>query len=332
MKTAKVGIFKIRRGLEQTVEEALDALDWKQHIRGKVFLKPNLCSPVYVPGAVTNHELLYYLVRALHRHVEEVIVGESDGYYYSSEEAFEKTGVGNAVRMAGGKIVNLSRDKTVEIRNPNSLFLKKVALPKTLVEADSIVSVPVMKTHEFTLYGGAIKNLFGCLPSNRRILFHPHINEVLSDLMLILKPSFAVMDATIAMEGNGPGRGIPVKMNLVLASNDLLILDKTAAAIMCIDWTIIKYLKLISEVTQAEGIDGSVIGEKIEEIKRPFIMPYMDLLVKAQHRIYKSPPLTYLCFNTPVFKVLNSAAKVYRVFNQKIKGEELIRKHWSKPN
>ena len=57
-----------------------------------------------------------------------------------------------------------------------------------------------------------------------------------------MKPSFAVMDATVAMEGNGPGAGIPVKLGLILASNDLLALDKTATEIMCIDWTTIKHL------------------------------------------------------------------------------------------
>lgn len=329
VKTARVGIFKITNGLEQTIEETLNALSWKQHIHGRVFLKPNLCSPRYVPGAVTNPELLYYLIRAIREHAEEVVVGESDGYYYSSEEAFEKTGVGKAVEEAGGKIVNLSRDETVEIRNSNSLHLKTVRLPKTLVKADSIVSVPVMKTHEFTGYSGAIKNFFGCLPSDRRILLHPHINEVLSDIMLLLKPSFAVMDATVAMEGNGPGRGIPVKMGLVLASSDLLALDKAAAEIMCVDWLAVKHLKFISEVAQAEGIAISVVGERIEDVKRPFIAPYMDFPVKAQLQIYKSLPLTYLCFNTPLFTVLNGAAKVFRSMNRKIKGEELMRKHWS---
>jgi hypothetical protein len=58
----------------------------------------------------------------------------------------------------------------------------------------------------------------------------------------------------------------------------------------------------------------------------------MDFPVKAQLRIYKSLPLTYLCFNTPVFKVVNGAAKIYRAINLKIKGEELTRKHWSKQN
>ena len=329
MKKVEVGVFKTEDSLGQAIE---NALNWKRHIRGKVFLKPNLCAPTYVPGAVTNPELLYHLVMTLRDHVEEVIVGESDGYYYSSEEAFAKTGVGNAVMMAGGKTVNLSRDETVEIKNPDLLYLKKVRLPKTLLEADSIISVPVMKTHEFTLYGGAIKNLFGCIPSNRRILLHPHMNEVLSDLMLILEPSFAIMDATVAMEGNGPGRGVPVKMDLMLTSNNLLALDRTAADLMDIDWTQVDHLEFISKSTRAENIDISIIGEKVDELRRPFTKPYLDLAVKIQLRVYRSYLLTYLCFNTPIFKVLNGATKVYRMLNQKMKGEELIRKHWSKLN
>lgn len=329
---AKVGIFKVEDDLKQGTEEALKALNWKQHIREKVFLKPNLCSPTYVAGAVTNPQLIHQLILTIRDHAEEIIVGESDGYYYSSEEAFSKTGVGKAVEKAGGKTVNLTKDEMVEIKNPDLSYLKTVRLPKTLVEADSIVSVPVLKTHEFSLFSGAIKNLFGCIPSNRRILHHPHINEVLSDLIHILKPTFSIMDATIAMEGNGPGRGIPVKMGLLLASANLLALDRTAADLICIDWTQVGHLKHISQLSKNENIDISIIGEKFDDVKRPFIRPYLDLAVKIQLRIYKSYLLTYLCFNTPIFNVLNAAAKVFRVLNRRVKGEELLGKHWSTTN
>jgi uncharacterized protein (DUF362 family) len=125
--------------------------------------------------------------------------------------------------------------------------MKKALLPKTLVEADSIVSVPVMKTHEFTLFTGAIKNLFGCIPNNRRIYLHPKMNMILYDLISILKPKLAVMDATVAMEGNGPNRGIPIPMELMLASNDLLTIDKTSAEIMGMDWKDVEYLSLIDK-------------------------------------------------------------------------------------
>ena len=305
----------------------MNAAEWDKHIRGKVFIKPNLCAVKYIPGAVTNPEVLFHLVSLLRDKVGEVVVGESDGYNYSCDEALTKTDVAQMVKKAGGKTINLSKDETVKVQNSNALFVKKILLPKTLVEADSIVSVPVMKTHEFTLISGAIKNLFGCVPNNRRIFLHPHINMVLCDLITILKPRFALIDATTAMEGNGPNRGIPIPMELVLASNDLLAVDKISAEIMGINWEDVGYLSFIDQHLQQE-VTTQIIGERIDSLKRQFVRPYLDLAVKAQLWVYQSYLLTRLCFGTPLLNALQAFLKAYRKINGEIKGKTWTEKYW----
>ena len=332
MKTVKIGIFRTKDSLEQALGNALKAAEWEKHIQGKVLLKPNVCAEDYIPGAVTNPQTLFHLVSLLRDKVEEVVVGESDGYNYSCDDALTKTGVRKLVHRAGGKTINLSKDRTLKVQDPNALHLKKVFLPKTLVEADSIVSVPVMKTHEFTLYGGAIKNLFGCIPNNRRIFLHPYLEMVLHDLMILLKPKFVVMDATVAMEGNGPNRGIPVPMETVLASNDLLAVDKTSAEIMGIDWRDVSHLYLADQYLQPEEIKIQIIGEKTESLKRPFVRPYRDLAVKAQLQVYKNYFLTRLCFGTPLFNTLQTCMKIYRRIDRGIKGREWTEQHWYDPD
>ena len=332
MKTVKIGVFRTIDSLEHALRKALDAAEWDKYIHGKVFIKPNLCAKEYVPGAVTNPQTLFHLVGLLRDRVEEVVVGESDGYNYSCDESLVETGVKKIVSRAGGKTINLSEDETLKVQNPNALYLKKVLLPKTLVKADSIVSVPVMKTHEFTLYGGAIKNLFGCIPNNRRIFLHPYIDMVLHDLMILLKPKFAVMDATVAMEGNGPNRGIPIPMELVLASNDLLAIDKTSTEIMGINWTDIGHLHLITKYSRPEEIETQIIGEKIAALKRPFVRPYLDLAVKAQLWVYKNYFLTRFCFGTPLFNALQACMKIYRKIDREIKGKGFTEQYWHDPD
>ena len=39
------------------------------------------------------------------------------------------------------------------------------------------------------MYSGAIKNLFGCVPSNKRIYLHPYLPEVLYRLYTYLSRS-----------------------------------------------------------------------------------------------------------------------------------------------
>jgi len=328
MKKVKIGVFRTDNGLESALREALKAADWDKHIRGKVFIKPNLCSPQYIPGAVTNPQVLFHLVSLLRDRAEEVVVGESNGYNYCCDDALKMTGVKELVKKAGGKTVNLSNDETVKVQNSKTLFLRNFSLPKTLVEADSFVDVPVMKTHEFTNYSGAIKNLFGCIPDDRRIFLHPNFDMVLHDLIVLLEPKFVVMDATVAMEGNGPNRGIAIPMNLILAGSDVVAMDKLCCEIMGIDWADISYLKFIDKHYQREETETQIIGEKIEDVKRPFLLPYLDLAVRAQRWVYKNYFLTRLCFGTPFLNMLQGCMNAYRKVDTEIKGKEWVDKHW----
>jgi len=328
MKKVKIGVFRTDNGLESALREALKAADWDKHVRGKVFIKPNLCSKSYIPGAVTNPQVLFHLVSLLRDRAEEVVVGESNGYNYCCDDALKMTGVKELVKKAGGKTVNLSNDETVKVQNSKTFCLRNFPLPKTLVEADSIVDVPVMKTHEFTNYSGAIKNLFGCIPDDRRIFLHPKFDMVLHDLIVLLEPKFVVMDATVAMEGNGPNRGIAIPMNLVLAGSDVVAMDKLCCEIMGINWADISYLKFIDQHYRREETETQIIGEDIEDVKRPFLLPYLDLAVRAQRWVYKNYFLTRLCFGTPFLNMLQGCLNAYRKVDEEIKGKEWIDKHW----
>ncbi|MEM3640438.1 MAG: DUF362 domain-containing protein [Candidatus Bathyarchaeia archaeon] len=295
--------------ITEKLEEALQKIGFKGE--GQVLIKPNMCAAKYIPGAVTSPLIIYNLVKLLRETAEEVIVGESDGYNYSCNLAFKKTGIKEAVEKAGGQILNLSRDKLVQV-NLKESNIRKLFLPKTLFEVDSIINVPVMKTHEFTVYSGALKNLFGLIPDRKRIFLHPHIDEVLFNLYKLIKPK-TIMDALIAMERNGPTRGLPVRMNLILASNCPLALDMIATEIMGLNWREISYLNYIFQKAKMERQSIKVIGYKAEYLRR-FTPPTVDLPVKLQLKIYEHALLTKLVFSCTEFtKVLQKIVSQYRI-------------------
>ena len=47
-------------------------------------------------------------------------VGESNGFNYPCNSAFEKTGIETAVKKAGGSVINLSEDKVVKVKFADS--------------------------------------------------------------------------------------------------------------------------------------------------------------------------------------------------------------------
>lgn len=291
------------------LEEMLQKIGFKAE--GKVLVKPNMCMAKYVPGAVTSPLLIYSLVKLLRETADDVIVGESDGYNYQCSLAFKKTGMGKAVEKAGGRVLNLSQDKLVQI-NFASSKVRRLFLPKTLFEVDSIINVPVLKTHEFTLYSGAMKNLFGLIPDKKRIFLHPYLDEVLFKLWELAKPKVTIMDALTAMEKNGPTRGSPVKMNLILASKCPLALDLVATEIIGLNWREISHLNYIVKRTKIDRQAVKVTGFKAEYYRK-FALPTVDLPIKLQWKIYEYASLTKLFFLRPeLTKILQKIVLYYR--------------------
>jgi uncharacterized protein (DUF362 family) len=295
-----VKIFRVEEGTADILKEAVrDA-----GLRGKrkIFVKPNISHPGYIPGVVTDPALLSELVTLLRDESEEVIVGESNGFNYPCRSAFEKSGT----------VINLSEDQVVKVKFAGEGAIKSLFLPKTVLDADAVVDIALMKTHEFAVYSGAIKNLFGCVPSNRRIYLHPYLAEVFYRLYTVFKPQLTVMDARVGIEGNGPTKGNPVKMGLMLTSGDALAVDMTATKIMCLDWKQ-TYLSYIAAKTGLNAESIKVEGLQVNQVKHRFEPPRIDLPVKAQMEIYKHEFLTKLLFcSLDVVKLFQKVTVAYR--------------------
>ena len=310
MSSKDVSIYRAKDDVTDILKTAIKESD----IRGKnkVFIKPNMSHPEYLPGVVTSPELLNEIVELLRDSVSEVIVGESNGFNYPCWSAFDKTGIEKAVKKAGGKVINLSEDEIVKVKFENCNSIKQLFLPKTVLSSDAMVDLPLMKTHEFTLYSGAIKNLFGCVPSNRRIYLHPYLPEVFYRLYSIFNPDLTIMDARVGIEGNGPTKGDPVSLGLILTSTDALAIDIVATRIMKLNWKS-TYLNYISKRANFDEAEIVIKGLQVEEIAHRFKPPRIDLPVKAQMEIYKHEYLTKLFFcSLDIVKLFQKITFAYR--------------------
>lgn len=309
--TKLVHIFRAKQGIVDILKDTVK----KSDLRGKnrIFIKPNLSHPDYLPGVVTDPQLTYELISLLRDKAQEVIVGESDGFNYSCRVAFQKTGMEAAVKKAGGTIINLSEDQVVKVKfSERHSTVKHLFLPKTILDADAIVDLPLMKTHEFMLYSGAIKNLFGCIPSNRRIYLHPYLPEVFLRLYQIFSPQLTIMDARMGIEGNGPTKGKPVKLDLILTGTDALAVDVVSAQVMGLNWKE-TYLNYIARQMNLQEKEILIRGLQIPEVKRKFELPRVDLPVKVQMEIYRHEYLTKFFFcSLDVVKLFQKITVAYR--------------------
>jgi uncharacterized protein (DUF362 family) len=314
MTTKLVTPVKVYHVKDTSISDILKEAVANANLRSKerIFIKPNLSHPEYLPGVVTDPELTSELIGLLRNQSSEVIVGESNGFNYPCWTAFNKTGMKKAVEKAGGTVINLSEDKIVKVTLGNGTLVKRLFLPKTLMDANAVIDLPLMKTHEFMAYSGAIKNLFGCIPSNKRIYLHPYLPEVFYHLYTLFKPALTIMDARTGIEGNGPTKGKPVKMDLMLTSTNALSLDIVAAKIMKLSWKD-TYLNYIARKTGLQEINIKEEGVPVSTVARRFEPPRIDLPVKAQIIIYQHEYLTKMLFcSLDIVRLFQKVTMTYR--------------------
>ena len=94
-----------------------------------------------------------------------------------------------------------------------------------------MISLSKMKTHALERITGAVKNSYGFVYGFHKAKGHTQypsadsFARMLIDLNKCVAPKLYVMDGIVAMEGNGPGSGDPVPMNVLLMSTDPVALD-----------------------------------------------------------------------------------------------------------
>ncbi|MCL4517079.1 MAG: DUF362 domain-containing protein [Firmicutes bacterium] len=235
----KVFIGRDEGDLEDLLSRSLKWLDWCGSIKNRatIFIKPNFTWPKYIPGVTTSPRLLEALFKVLRMQLEpgRIILGESDGgrRSFAAEEAFAGHGMYELCRANGVELVNLSKgpSKLVSIEVAGRLTM--VELPLLLLEeVDTFITVPVLKTHIMTGVSLGLKNQWGCIPDAMRLLQHPILDRGIVAINKILRPGLSIIDGLVAQDGNGPLYGEPVRMNLIIASDNVFAGDRVACELM----------------------------------------------------------------------------------------------------
>lgn len=224
------------RSVRDVVAECLERCDWESLVPrdSTVVLKPNLCSAVPDKWQMSNTDpaITEALCEILLTRTKRVYIGESSGLRHKAEEMFAVSGYVELAKRLGVTLVNFTESHRVPVKcNPPGT----IELPQPLLEADVLITLPVLKTHALTYFTGSLKNQWGCVPHYDRILLHQYLDAMLVELHAILNPKLSLMDGIIAMEGRGPTNGKPRRMDVILASRDSIALDATAMRLVGLD-------------------------------------------------------------------------------------------------
>ena len=227
-------------GTKKAIAEALELVGGLENIiqpGDRVLLKPNILAASSPENAVTTHpSVVASMCEFVLQAGGKPVVGDGAGISRpgATSKALKASGIEEAARKAGAEIVNFETAGFTLVDVPDPLQFRKLYIANPVLEADVVISLPKLKTHELTYYTGAVKNFFGTLPLKCRKEAHllgkrELFGEAVADVYSVVMPAFAVMDGIIGMEGDGPSHGKPINSGVILASQDCVSLDIVAA-------------------------------------------------------------------------------------------------------
>jgi uncharacterized protein (DUF362 family) len=238
-------------------------------------------------------------------------VVESNGARYSAEAAFENNGVYRLAREMGLKVLNLSRDELIDIPDPR---MKGFGMSRTWLEADAFITLPVLKTHATTVFTGALKNQWGCIPRYDRIVLHKYVHELIGDVNKLRPVTLALMDGLVGMQGRGPINGYPINLNVLLASRDPVALDATGMRLIGLEPLTSRHLVHgqrigLGTLCEAEiAVDGP-----FSELRTTAEPAAEDWAIKLMNQLARSPFLTrHLLLNNGIFYPVRRAVMLIR--------------------
>lgn len=265
-----------------------------------ILLKPNLLSPKDPDEAVTTHpEVLRAAIHIVREGGAVPLVGDSPGGRSTERilrNLMERTGVSNVCQEEHVEMVPFIDAEKVPF--PEGVVAKSFELTTALKRVDGVISLAKMKTHTLTVMTGAVKNLFGLVPGIRKAGYHLRMqtpetfSAMLVDLAECVRPRLTIVDAIVAMHGDGPAAGIRMDVGLIVSGEDPHALDAFLAEIADVDAGCVHTIRIARErglipptFSPSDLVTGNITDFKIHGFTAPSAPRYLRGAPRILYRI-----------------------------------------------
>jgi uncharacterized protein (DUF362 family) len=216
---------------EAMVRQVMAALGGMERFVSKganVIVKPNICVAyhTYEYAATTNPWVVGALVKMCFEAGAASVRVMDYPFGGTAKEAYVKSGIEEQVKAAGGEMASMPGFKYVSTDIPDGKSLHKVDVFGDILKADTLINVPIAKTHSLARLTLGMKNLMGVIRDRGAI--HQNLGQRLADLNSRLRPTLTVVDAVRVLMANGPTGGNlddVQQMNTVIAGTDVVAAD-----------------------------------------------------------------------------------------------------------
>ena len=239
----------------------------------KVLIKPNLLAGKAPDKAVTTHpEIVRAVIKLAQQAGGEVSLGDSPGIG-SPENVARKSGILAVVEETGCRFAPFETSVTI---HPTGGTFHQLEVAQEILDADVIINLPKLKTHQMMGLTCGVKNMFGAVVGLRKPRLHLQAGTdkaffalMLLELCEALAPALTIVDAVVGMEGEGPGSGDPVQIGALLAGSHPQAVDTVATELVGLQprqvWTQQQAIDTERPYTQLQQLE--LVGDPLERLK-----------------------------------------------------------------
>ena len=232
--------FKLLGGLEKFVTPG-----------DTVLLKPNFIAPRSPRHATQTHPaVIIETARLLKDFGAKPFVGDSPawGNVFTCVKALR---LEEPLKKLSVPVKQLDKPKKCRIGTKNTI----VGISSVALDADVIINLPKFKSHQQLVATFAVKNMFGCVSGKQKALWHfakgGNVNdfcELLIEIFRFLNPALTIIDAVIAMDGQGPIRGRTRPLGWLLSGTDPIACETICAKLIGINPQDIPIIKTARQI------------------------------------------------------------------------------------
>lgn len=205
-----------------------------------IALKPNLV--VAAPaenGATTHTGIVEGIIQYLQAHGHtNISIMEGSWLGDSTARAYSVCGYHELEKKYGVKLYDLKKDQTRSV----STLVGPMKICCRPMDADYVISLPVLKGHCQTLMTCALKNSKGCIPDSEKRHFHTMgLHRPIAALATVFKPDLFIVDS-ICGDLNFEEGGTPIQTNRMLLGHDPVQIDAYGCSLLGIDPRDVDYI------------------------------------------------------------------------------------------
>ncbi|HEX2987089.1 MAG TPA: DUF362 domain-containing protein [Chloroflexota bacterium] len=201
----------------------------------EVIVKPNICAAnwSFEYAVTTNPEVVGTIVKLCVEAGAKRVRVMDFPFSGTAEQAYSTSGIGDAVRAAGGQMEVMSSLRFGDVAIPNGRDLKTWKIYRDAVDPNVVlINVPIAKQSSVVGVTMGMKNLMGLIQD--RPSLHTNIDQRLADLNTAIRPALTVVDAVRILLHDGPTGGsldVVKKLDTVVASGDPVAADSYGATL-----------------------------------------------------------------------------------------------------